>query len=57
MMFPMAFHVRHRYGGNDSDPPLEAFEALLDELLVTGAAGLRPCVVGGRRRELECRVR
>jgi hypothetical protein len=28
----MAFRVSHRYGGNDSNPPFTAFEALLDEV-------------------------
>jgi hypothetical protein len=28
----MAFHVRHRYGGNDSNPPLESLDELLDEV-------------------------
>jgi hypothetical protein len=29
---PMAFHVSHRYGGDDSNPPFSDFEALLDEV-------------------------
>jgi hypothetical protein len=28
----MAFHVRHRYGANDSGPDPSAFDALLDEV-------------------------
>jgi hypothetical protein len=28
----MAFHIRHRYGGNDANPPLESLGALLDEV-------------------------
>jgi hypothetical protein len=29
---PMAFHISHRYGGDDPNPPFTAFEALLDEV-------------------------
>ena len=32
MLWQMAFHVRHRFGGNDSNPALETFDALLDEV-------------------------
>jgi hypothetical protein len=28
----VSFYVRHRYGGNDRDPPFESFGALLDEV-------------------------
>jgi hypothetical protein len=28
----VGFHIRHRYGGNDPNPPLEAMPALLDEV-------------------------
>lgn len=31
-MWPVGFHVRHRYGGNDPSPPLETLPALLDEV-------------------------
>lgn len=29
---PLAFHIYHRYGASDSDPPLDSFDALYDEL-------------------------
>jgi hypothetical protein len=28
----VSFYVRHRYGGNDRDPPLESLDALQDEV-------------------------
>jgi hypothetical protein len=28
----MSYFIRHRFGGNDRDPPLEALDALLGEL-------------------------
>jgi hypothetical protein len=28
----VAFHVQHRYGGNDPGPPFDSFDALLDEV-------------------------
>jgi hypothetical protein len=28
----VAFHVTHRYGGDDDGPPFDSFDALLDEV-------------------------